>query len=170
MTTIFLDLDGVLADFDRRATAILGTPPAEYERRHGTPAFWATLRRRAPSLYAELPLMSDARALWDGVRALARGEPIILTGVPRWRDAADQKRRWVAEHFPGAKVITTFAAKKSDHAEPGSVLIDDRPKYRDRWEAKGGVFIVHRSAAESLAELRRVLAAAPTPETDGGMP
>jgi PAS domain-containing protein len=156
--TIFLDLDGVLADFDRSAQAILGVPPREFEGRHGTPAFWATLRRRAPGLYAELPLMADARELWDGVRTLAGQEPVILTGVPRWRDAGDQKRRWAAQHFPGASVITTFAARKSDHARPGDVLIDDNPRYADRWEAKGGVFIVHRSAEASLAALRRVLA------------
>jgi hypothetical protein len=158
--TIFLDMDGVLADFDRSAEAILGMPATQFEQRHGTPAFWATLRRRAPNLYAELPLMADARDLWDGVRALTGQEPVILTGVPRWGDAADQKRRWAAEHFPGAVVITGFAANKSEHARPGDVLIDDRPRYRDRWEARGGVFIVHRTAAESLDELRRVLAGA----------
>jgi hypothetical protein len=155
--TIFLDLDGVLADFDRSATAILGMPPAQFERERGTPAFWATLRRRAPNLYAELPLTADARRLWDGVQALSGQEPVILTGVPRWRDAADQKRRWAASHFPGATVITCFAAQKSAHARPGDVLIDDRPRYRDRWEACGGVFIVHRSAAESLSDLGRVM-------------
>jgi PAS domain-containing protein len=160
--TIYLDMDGVLADFDRSARAILGAPPGEFEQRHGTPAFWATLRRRAPNLYAELPLMADACELWAGVRALSGREPVILTSVPRWKDAADQKRRWAAEHFSGATVITGLAANKADHARPGDVLIDDRPRYRDRWEAKGGVFIVHRSAAESLAELRRVLSEAGT--------
>ena len=154
--TIFLDMDGVLADFDRSTTVILGMAPGQFERERGTPAFWATLRRRAPNLYAELPLMADARELWDGVRALSGQEPVILTGVPRWKDAADQKRRWAAEHFPGATVITGFARNKSDHAQPGDVLIDDRLQYRDRWEARGGIFIVHRSAVESLEEFRRV--------------
>lgn len=165
--TIFVDMDGVLADFDRAAEPLLGMRPAAFEARRGPAAFWSTLRRRAPDFYATLPLMPDARELWQGVRALSAGEPVILTGVPRWPDAADQKRRWAAEHFPGAAVITTWARSKSDHCRPGDVLIDDRPKYRDRWETCGGVFIVHRSAAESLAELRRVLAPTRTPPDPG---
>lgn len=154
--TIFLDMDGVLADFDRAAAALLRMPPADFEARHGTRELWRALRRDR-EFYATLPPMADARELWEGVRALARAEPVILTGVPRWPDAADQKRRWAAHHFPGGSVITTSAREKSDHCQPGDVLIDDRPKYSPQWEAKGGVFIVHRSASQSLAQLQHVL-------------
>ena len=36
---LYLDCDGVLADFDRAATALLGMGSREYEKRHGLPAF-----------------------------------------------------------------------------------------------------------------------------------
>lgn len=154
---VFLDLDGVLADFVASATSVLGAPPTEYEAEHGTNAYWAKLRA-VPDFYATLPLMPDADALWRGVISLTGCEPIILTGVPKWETATRQKLAWAEGHFPtAAKVITCAARDKARYALPGDVLIDDRPTYIDHWRAAGGVFIVHTSAKTSLAELARVL-------------
>jgi hypothetical protein len=41
----------------------------------------------------------------------------------------------------------------SIHASPGDILIDDWEKYRDLWIAKGGVWITHRSAVETIVAL-----------------
>jgi hypothetical protein len=37
---LFRDCDGVLADFDRGAEAVLGMPPRTFEKSLGLPAFW----------------------------------------------------------------------------------------------------------------------------------
>ncbi len=150
MPTIYLDCDGVLADFDRGAAQVLGMPPREYERRHGLKRFWAALAA-APDFFDTLELMPDAMELYEAVRAR---EPLILTGLPRGAWAEPQKRRWAARHFPGVKVITTSAALKREHCRPGDALVDDRDKYRALWEGAGGVFIHHRSAAASAEALR----------------
>ncbi len=36
------------------------------------------------------------------------------------------------------------------------VLVDDREKTRAPWEEAGGIFIHHRSAAESIEELKEL--------------
>jgi hypothetical protein len=155
----FLDCDGVLADFDRGVAEALGMYPDEYRALHGEPAMWDALRR-VPNFYADLPLMPDAAELVDGVRVLTgtHGRPTILTGVPMGGWAAPQKTRWRDRHFPSLPMITTASRLKATYAEPGDILIDDRPKYKDLWEAKGGHFIVHRSARESLTKLAGILA------------
>ena len=146
---LYLDCDGVLADFDKGATAVLGLPPRAYEKRHGIGRFWAKLAS-APDFYFGLPLMGDAMALFEAVRHL---DPIILTGVPRGNWAADQKVRWAAEYFPGTRIITTMARDKRDHAREGDVLVDDQVRHCRLWEEVGGVFIHHKSAKQSLAAL-----------------
>jgi hypothetical protein len=151
MPTVYLDCDGVLADFDAGAAQVLGMPPAAFQRKFGAAAFWKALAR-APDFFAELPLMADARALYAAVKPL---DPVILTGLPRGNWAAPQKRRWAERHFPGVPVITTMAALKREHCHPGDALVDDRDQHRGLWEAAGGVFIHHRDAATSIAELDR---------------
>lgn len=149
MTTIFLDCDGVLADFDAHAEEYFGKPPREYERAMGSERFWLELEEKG-DFYRSMPLMRDARVLVDGVRHL---NPIILTGCPRGDWAQGQKIAWGEEHFPGIPVITCRSADKRAHAKPGDVLIDDWPQYRHRWIEMGGVWISHFDAETSLAAL-----------------
>jgi hypothetical protein len=147
---LYLDCDGVLADFDKGATAVLGMKPKAYEKRHNIGRFWAKLAQ-APDFYFSLPLMPDAMQLFDAVKHL---NPTILTGLPRGNWAAGQKMRWAEQHFPGVRMITCMARDKRDHAKEGDVLVDDNDKFRHLWEQAGGIFVHHKSAAESIEELR----------------
>ena len=149
MRQLYLDCDGVLADFDRGAKEILGMPPKEFQKRHKAGLFWKKLAA-APDFYARLPLMPDAMRLFDAVKHL---DPIILTGLPLGNWAAPQKVRWAAEHFPGTRIITCMARDKRDHAKEGDVLVDDTLKHRHLWEEAGGIFVHHVSAEATLKEL-----------------
>jgi len=148
---LYLDCDGVLADFDAGARRLLGLDAKAYVDRFGMGKFWAKLAKD-PDFYGTLPLMPDAMELFEAVRHL---DPIILTGLPRGQWAAPQKVRWAAQHFPGTKILTVMAVDKRNHCTAGDVLVDDTLKHRHLWEEAGGVFIHHTSARESLAELAR---------------
>jgi len=142
----------VLADFDAGARKLLGMSPAAYEQRHGKRAFWRSLAQ-APDFYARLPLMADARQLFDAVAHL---DPIILTGLPLGNWAGPQKVRWADEHFPGTHIITCMARDKFRHMKGADVLVDDRADHRGRWEDAGGIFVHHRDARSSLDELAAI--------------
>ena len=146
---LFLDADGVLADFDLSARQLLGMSPKQYIAKYGRSAFWNRLAK-AKNFYGSLPEMPDARRLFDAVKHL---EPTILTGLPVGTWAAPQKVRWAAEHFPGVPIITCLAKDKHEHMHPGDVLVDDREKHRVAYEEAGVVFIHHRNAEASLRQL-----------------
>lgn len=152
MPQLFLDCDGVLADFDSGATDILGMSPRAFEERHGRREFWRRIAR-ARDFYARLPLMPDARILFEAVEHL---DPIILTGLPLGDWAAPQKVRWADEHFSGTHIITCMARDKYRHMTGADVLVDDRADHRDKWEAAGGVFIHHQSAQDTLRQLAQI--------------
>ena len=152
MPKLFLDCDGVLADFDAGAKALLGMTPTQFEERHGRREFWRRIAK-APNFYGALPEMPDAQRLFDGVRHL---KPTILTGLPLGDWAAPQKVKWAAEHFPGVPIITCMARDKHRHMESGVVLVDDRENHRAAYEREGVVFVHHKNAEDSLRQLAKI--------------
>jgi 5'(3')-deoxyribonucleotidase len=146
---LFLDCDGVLADFDAGAARLLGMGIGAFEARHGKREFWKRLAK-APDFYGSLPEMADARTLFDAVEHL---HPTILTGLPMGSWAAPQKVRWAAEHFPGVPIVTCMARDKHLHMTAGDVLVDDRENHRAAYERAGVIFVHHRNARDSLKQL-----------------
>jgi hypothetical protein len=49
-----------------------------------------------------------------------------------------------------------MAKDKGRYASPKAVLVDDMLKNRPGWVAAGGTFVLHRSAEESIAQLREL--------------
>lgn len=152
---LFLDLDGVLADFDAGVLGATGKTPADL----GDRRMWPILAR-TPGFYEHLPWMADGRALWEFA---APHRPVIVTGVPLGRWAEPQKRAWCARELgPEVPVICCLSRDKGTQAAellaPGEVmvLIDDRLKVQAAWEDAGGRFLLHTSAAESVALLREL--------------
>ena len=149
---LFLDLDGVLADFDAGVVLATGQSPADL----GDRRMWPILAR-TPGFYDTLPWMGDGRDLWQ----FSKGHhPTILTGLPLGKWAEPQKRAWCAREL-GAEVpvITCLSREKGQKAasllEPGEVmvLVDDRLKVQQAWEDAGGLFVLHTSAASSIEAL-----------------
>ncbi len=146
---LFLDLDGVLADFDRGVEEVTGKRPEELPLK----TMWSALAR-APRFYEALEFMHDAEALW---RFCEPQHPTILTGLPLGTWAPEQKERWVARmlgaHVP---VVTCMTWEKPRWSGPGHVLVGDRASAREGWKRKGGVFVHHAAAGRSIAALRRL--------------
>lgn len=149
---LFLDADGVLADFDRGAFDLLEMKPKAFIAKYGRGQFWKRLAR-AKNFYGSLPKMPDADLLFNAVKHL---KPTILTGLPMGGWAAPQKIEWAAEHFPGVPIITCMARDKHKHMHAGDVLVDDREKHRAAYEEAGVVFIHHRNAEDSLRQLAKI--------------
>lgn len=144
---IFVDLDGVLADFDQHHEDVFGFRPDKTL----DDVNWKAIES-ITDYYLHIPPMEDMHMLWDYVRPY---HPIILTGIPHSiPNAADNKRGWVAKHLgPHVPVVCCLSREKARYASPGDILIDDRPKYESLWRKAGGTWITHTSADETLAAL-----------------
>jgi hypothetical protein len=146
---LFLDCDGVLADFNAGFERLTGTDSQSFEDTYGPTAFWTRIAR-ADSFFARLPVMKDGVALYNAVKHL---RPIILTGTPVGDWSVIQKLRWRDKHFPGVPMVTCRARDKRTYCQPGDVLIDDLLKYQPLWVGAGGHFIHYRECEQAISEL-----------------
>lgn len=149
---IYVDMDGVVADFDTHYVNTIGPlPPRSAASRD---VDWARIAHG--NWWAGIPLMHDAMMLWEYV---ARHKPTFLTGVPSTgrRQAESNKKDWIARKFgPHVPVITTSSSRKCEFCKPGDILIDDWEKYRHKWIDAGGTWITHKSAADTIKILKKV--------------
>lgn len=148
---LYLDCDGVLADFDQHFFDCFNMTPRLAEEKMGKETFWNIIQFGTDDFYKNLPLMPGANDLFDAVEHL---RPLILTGCPLGGWAEPQKVDWGRHYFPGTPVVTCMSRDKRDYCKPGDVLVDDRPHYKDLWEEAGGIFILHTSAERSISALR----------------
>lgn len=151
MVKIFVDLDGVLADFDRHYLEVFGI----VANKNIDNVDWKAVREKK-DFYRHIPPMHDMQELWNGIK---KYNPTILTGVPRSvEEAPRNKRDWIASHLgPEVQVITCPSSQKFLFCQPGDILIDDWEKYRHLWVGAGGFWITHISAKSSLEALENLM-------------
>lgn len=152
MTQLFLDCDGVLADFVSGATKVLGVHPDEYEKMFGEDAMWTCIEQ-THNFFGTLEPMPDAFELFDAVSHL---NPIILTGRPRGEWSIRQKFLFRDKYFPDTEMIICRSKDKIKHAKPGDIIVDDFVKWQHVWEKGGGIWVLHTSAKESIEKLKNL--------------
>lgn len=150
MPRLFLDMDGVLADFDQHYENLFGERPDKTRDN----VDWVAVRG-TPNFYANIPPMADMPELWDFCRPYS---PTVLTGVPKSvKGAGGDKIGWVKKNLgPWVPVITCPSREKSRYAKPGDILVDDWEKYKALWVKVGGVLVTHTSATSSIARLKEL--------------
>ena len=103
MATIFLDMDGVVADFDKYAKEILGYSTPGGKRY--PPEDWAKISEN-PRFYRWLAVCQDADLLVNRVMEIAKANNYdvkFLTAIPRKNDVPwcfTDKVEWAQHHFP----------------------------------------------------------------------
>ena len=153
---IYIDCDGVLANFDKRKAEVEKVHP---EMANSTKEFWNALAS-VDRLYYHMEMMPDASALMMYLESL--DVPLaILTAIPLPKTiptAEADKKAWVRENIgPIEFHIGPFAKDKQRFSKPGMVLIDDNTKNIDEWNAKGGYGILHTSLSQTIKAVEELM-------------
>jgi hypothetical protein len=158
---IYVDMDGVVADFDQRFKDLSGMLPREFEAKYGKDAFWDFIDEGKNKLkfWVGIPPMSDAKQLIDYV---SKYNYEMLTAPSTKKQSLMGKGLWMINQtknglFPFKPKINYKSAKnKKDFAAPNHILIDDREDTINNWNASGGIGILHTSAANTISQLKKL--------------
>lgn len=170
MPTLYLDMDGVLADFNAAARKILGATP-EQEQGAARAGRWPTTEwnklKHVPDFYRNLPKTDIADELVELARQFRDqlGWNIrVLTAIPKNNDmpaAFQDKIEWMQQYYPDVRVhFGPYSKDKQHHAVQGDVLVDDRSDNCLEWTQAGGtaVKVGDSDRRLALAELRELYA------------
>ena len=162
MMKIYLDMDGVLADFF--------TGFANYAKVH----HWKQIQNKEKTIqelqgtdfFNTLDTYPTTMELVNFVQTLVGDDDWGICSSPLRGDrdnSAYWKRVWLTKHFIMPKVENLiFTGRKEQYAMDKidgtpNVLIDDKPDNVGRWTAKGGIGIRYQANEDSLVMLKQKL-------------
>ena len=157
-TKIYLDLDGVIADFNKRYRELHNTSPSSDDaRKRFGQRFGAFIQTKQ---FQTLDMMPDATVLLNYLNRC--GVPVeILSSTARPINNAEisrQKEVWLGKH--NINYPANFVPGKSlkyKFADENSIIIDDTPSVIDDWNKAGGTGILHKDALTTISILDALL-------------
>lgn len=157
INTIFLDMDGVIADFDKHYSSIYGVNCRDDEKKS---IHWAEFVSNYG--FFDLPFTKDAERLLDVVLKSDYNVE-ILSCINDQDDSANvamQKRLWLSKMGLGRLNYNFVRTKqeKSIYADRDALLIDDSIACIEPFRDAGGWAIHHISIESTIGELECFLA------------
>lgn len=154
-TIIYVDLDGVLVDFDGALRERFGFGWDGTPRRKVWSAIMHYNDTVQPWFYS-LPMYEDALVLWEFVNTEFDTVEILSASGTSPKDAQGQKRAWIGDNlgYDVTANIVVSGSEKAEFATPNTVLIDDRKKVLNPFINAGGIGVLHTSAADTIKQLK----------------
>ena len=163
--TVYLDMDGVLADFFGGVEKMYGVDHWKELTSDKTKDLKKEVidRITGTDFFATLPKFQSADALIDMVKKFTGGKFSINTSPLRGdhENSGKYKKVWISNNIeqPDEIVVTarkeTYAKNKANGMP--NILIDDRPVNIQRWQAAGGHGILYQANRDPLSKVEKGL-------------
>ena len=150
---IFLDMDGVLVNFDQQFQELTGMMPREFESKYDSNKFWEEIDNAGVGFWRGMKWMPGGEALYN--RA-SQFDHALLSSPSRSEVSKIGKRLWRRDKTPDTKLILARSYNKRKYAAPNHILIDDREDNIQQWRDAGGIGILYKSADQVNAELDKL--------------
>ena len=160
---IYLDMDGVVADFDQRFRDLSGMSPDEFTSKYGKNAFWDFIDEGNNKIkfWVGIPPMEGAKELVDYV---SQHDYSMLTAPSIKKQSRLGKNLWIRNHtgdvFPSKPHVIFKSAKTKHLVKPSltkfDILIDDKQSTIDNWNNAGGTGILYLSASQVISQLQKL--------------
>ena len=162
---IYLDMDGVIADFFGGVEKMFGV---NHWKELTSKLSGGELKQEVidkitgSEFFATLPKFPTADGLIQLIKSATDGKFSILTSplIGDHENSAAQKKIWISKNIEKPdEVIVSGRKEKWAKQKDGTrnILIDDRPVNIDRWKAKGGFGILYQANKDSIIKVQQEL-------------
>ena len=163
--TVYLDMDGVLADFFGGVEKMYGVDHWKQLTNDKTKDLKKEVidRITGTDFFATLPKFQSADALIDMVKKFTGGKFSINTSPLRGdnENSGKYKKVWISNNIDTPDEIIVTGRKESYAKDKGTgtpnLLIDDRPVNIQRWQDAGGYGILYQANRDSLDKVQKGL-------------
>ena len=163
--TVYLDMDGVLADFFGGVEKMYGVEHWKQLTNDKTKDLKKEVidRITGTDFFATLPKFKSADALIDMVKEFTGGKFSINTSPLRGdhENSAKYKKVWIQNHIEQPDEVVVTGRKESYAKDKGTgvpnILIDDRPVNIERWQGAGGYGILYQANRDQLSKVKKAL-------------
>ena len=155
ISCIYLDMDGVIADFVKRYREIYHMEPREAEKHDKFKKFFDEFIEN--NNFATLEPMPHALDAVNYLKKLHVPTQILSsTANEKYHDIiGKQKMIWLQKYgITFNPVLVPGKRLKQDYAAPDRILIDDTEINIRQWKEKGGIGILHKDWETTLTILR----------------
>ena len=159
---IYLDMDGVVANFDKRFEDLSGLLPNDFVDKYGKNAFWDLIdEKHKVSFWRGIEIMPGAKKLVDFV---SKYPYEMLTAPSVKKQSVIGKGLWITDKvgtlYPSRPKVTYRPAKEKHNVKSKltkfDILIDDKKSTIDSWDAKGGTAIFYQNADQVINDLKKL--------------
>ena len=160
---VYVDMDGVLTDFERRFEQFAGVTPdefiaqktIEFGKDKANEQFWDLIDKQiGVRFWAGMPWMPEGEKLY---KYLKKYKPTILTSPSREESSRIGKGVWIKRNMSGTPYKFGYKASgKAKYAAPNAILIDDRSDNIEAWKSAGGIGILYKSTDQVINELSKL--------------
>ena len=150
MITLYLDMDGVLCNFDKAYRSL---------RTHATDGKRFRSAVMDYKIFEDLEFMPDTQELLNYVTKLDLITIEILTSMGTFEtdqgnEAKRQKQKWLDKwNIPYKANFVRSKEEKSKYAHDRAILVDDSPGCIHPFAAKGGHGILHTRSSDSIQQI-----------------
>lgn len=152
---IFLDLDGVLCDWESQFKKFSGGVPVDtYEAEHGEQKRYELVRKNSPEYYSTMNWTKDGKILYNFVKNF----PVSILSHSTDPESKVGKLKWLEDNKINFKpILVSNREDKKKYANPNSILIDDNINNITEFNQMGGIGILHTNATQTINKLKEIL-------------
>lgn len=151
---IYLDMDGVIADWKGQFKKKFGYPVEIFDGRFGKEKRQKLVQQNSPLFYENMPWTKDGKILFNFLKQF----PTEILSHSTDDQCKQGKQTWLQnKNINLTQHLVDNRQDKAKYAAKDTILIDDREDNIAEFQNAGGIGILHKNSTDTINKLKEIL-------------